>query len=206
MRLYQRYILPHLITAACATKPVRRQREKLLPDAEGVVLEVGSGTGLNFAFYNRRKVQKLIALEPFNAMTKRARKRARKLQLNVEFVRASGEAMPLEPASVDTVVLTYTLCSIPQPDKALIEMRRVLKPEGKLLFCEHGLAPDYRVQRMQQWLNPLWGRIGGGCVLNRDVATLLREGGFAVHWMETMYLPGTPRFAGFNYWGTARLY
>jgi len=206
MGIYQNYIMPRVITAACGTKPMRRQRQKIVPQAEGAVLEVGAGAGLNFEFYDRRRLQKLIALDPAKNMNRMARRRAKKMQLDVEFLRASGQSIPLPPASVDTVVLTYTLCSIPVPVPALKEMRRVLKPEGRLLFCEHGRAPDYKVRQWQKRLNPLWGKIGGGCVLTRDVPTLLREGGFAVHWMEMMYLPGTPRFVGFNYWGTARLF
>jgi ubiquinone/menaquinone biosynthesis C-methylase UbiE len=199
---YDRHVLPYVIDFACGIKPVRRQRDKVVPLAQGRVLEVGIGTGLNLAHYDKARIEKLVGVDPAQQMHRLARKRMARAGLEVDIVGLSAEKLPLPDASFDTVVMTYTLCSIPDPVPAVREMRRVLKPGGKLLFCEHGVAPDAGVRRWQHRLNPIWGRIGGGCHLDRDIPALLREGGFALPDLQTMYLPG-PRFATFNYWGHA---
>jgi ubiquinone/menaquinone biosynthesis C-methylase UbiE len=199
---YDRHLLPYFIDFACGIKPIRRQRQKVVPHAHGRVLEVGIGTGLNLAYYDKARIEKLVGVDPAQQMHRLARKRMARAGLAVEIVGLSAEQLPLPDASFDTVVMTYTLCSIPDPIPAVREMRRVLKPGGKLLFCEHGLAPDENVRRWQKRLNPMWGRIGGGCRLDRDIPELLRAGGFAVPGLQTMYLPG-PRFATYNYWGEA---
>lgn len=199
---YDRHILPYVIDLACGVKPVRRQREKVVPQAAGRVLEIGIGTGRNLAHYDKSRISALVGVDPAQQMHRLARKRMERAGLAVELVGLSAEKLPLPDASFDTVVMTYTLCSIPDPVPAVREMRRVLKPGGKLLFCEHGLAPDESVRRWQKRLNPLWGRIGGGCHLDRDIPALLRAGGFTLPDVQTMYLPG-PRFAGYNYWGEA---
>lgn len=199
---YDRHVLPYVIDFACGIKPVRRQRDKVVPLAQGRVLEVGIGTGLNLAHYDKSRIGALVGVDPAMQMHRLAKKRMQRAGLAVELVGLSAEKLPLPDASFDTVVMTYTLCSIPDPVPAVREMRRVLKPGGKLLFCEHGVAPDESVRRWQRRLNPIWGRIGGGCHLDRDIPALLREGGFAVPDVHTMYLPG-PRFATYNYWGEA---
>ena len=199
---YDRHILPYVIDLACGIKPVRRQREKVVPRAQGRVLEIGIGTGLNLAHYDKARVSSLTGVDPALQMHRLARKRMARAGRDVELVRVSAEGLPLPDASFDSVVMTYTLCSIPDPVPAVREMRRVLKPGGKLHFCEHGLAPDEGVRRWQRRLNGVWGCIGGGCHLDRDIPALLREGGFALPDLQSMYLPG-PRFATFNYWGEA---
>ena len=202
MSLYDRYLLPYLLDFACGMKDIGRQREKVVPQAAGKVLEIGIGTGLNMAHYDKGKVEKIWGLDPAMQMHRLAAKRIAQAGLNVELVGLPAEEIPMQNASFDTVVCTYTLCTIPDPIQALGEMRRVLKPGGKLLFCEHGKAPDESVQRWQDRLNGAWGKIAGGCNLNRKVPDLLAEGGFDVQDMDTMYLPG-PKPLTFNYWGTA---
>jgi ubiquinone/menaquinone biosynthesis C-methylase UbiE len=202
MGLYDRYILPRVIDLAMRQEPVMRQRRKVVPQASGRVLEIGIGSGLNLAFYDRARVTKLWGLEPSEELRRVARDRAREAGLEVEFLGLPGESIPLEDASVDTVVTTYTLCTIPGVAQALHEMRRVLVPGGALLFSEHGRAPDPGVVRWQDRLNRAWGWIGGGCNLNRPIADLIRGAGFDLADLETMYLPG-PRPMTYTYWGRA---
>lgn len=203
MGFYERRIVPHIINCACGTKPIRYQRGKIVPRARGVVLEIGIGTGLNLPHYDPARVTRVIGLDPSQRSWQIAGRRARGLGFPVEFIGLPGEQIPLEDASVDTVVMTYSLCTIPDPVTALRGMRRVLKPGGHLLFCEHGAAPDDGVGRWQSRVEPVWKVLFGGCHLSRDIPALIRRGGFAIDEMETMYLPSTPRIAGYNYWGTA---
>jgi SAM-dependent methyltransferase len=203
MGFYDRYIVPPLIGLACGAKPIRKQREKVVPRAEGVVLELGFGGGLNLPFYDRSKVRKLFALEPAPGMLARARKVASASDLPVEILAETAETLSLPAASVDTVLVTYSLCTIPDAIAALQGARRALRPGGRLLFCEHGRAPDEAVRRTQSGIEPVWKVIGGGCHLTRDIPSIVSGGGFEIEKLETMYLPGTPRWAGFNYWGAA---
>lgn len=199
---YNRHILPYLLDIACSINPVRRQREKVIPLAEGRVLEIGIGTGLNMRHYDPSKVTKIIGLEPALQMHRLALKRIARTRLDVELVGLSAEKIPFEDASFNCVVVTYTLCTILDPVAALKEMRRVLVPGGRLIFCEHGLAPDQGVRRWQDWLTPHWKKIAGGCHLNRNIPALLIEAGFECKTLQAMYLPG-PRPFTYNYWGEA---
>lgn len=203
MGFYDRHILPRLLDGAMSAKPITYQRKKVVPRAEGRVLEIGFGSGHNLPFYDARKVSRLWALEPSAEMRARAAERVAASAIPLEFLDLPGESIPLEDGAVDTVLVTYTLCTIPDVMKALSEMRRVLKPDGRMIFCEHGEAPDAGVRRWQRRLTPVWKAIGGGCHLGRPIPTLLSDGGFRVEGLQTMYLPSTPRFAGFNYWGEA---
>jgi SAM-dependent methyltransferase len=203
MGFYERHILPHLINGACGARPIREQRARVVPRARGVVLEIGIGTGLNLPYYDPRVVERLVGLDPSEHSWKLAARRSRELSFPVEFIGLPGERIPLADASVDSIVMTYSLCTIPDPQAALAGMARVLRPDGELLFCEHGLAPDPAVQRWQHRLNPFWRRIAGGCELDRDIPGLLETAGFRLRERASMYLPGTPRFAGFNTWGAA---
>ncbi len=203
MSFYEDRILPHFINCACGTKPITRQRQKVVPLAEGRILEVGMGSGLNIQHYDPSKVEKLWGLEPSHGMRKRAADRIEAAPFELEWLDLPGEEIPLDDHSMDTVVLTYTLCTIPGWAAALAQMKRVLKPGGRLLFSEHGLAPDEAVQRWQARINPAWKRIAGGCHLNRDIPRMLREAGFDIREMEGLYVPSTPRFAGYTYWGYA---
>jgi SAM-dependent methyltransferase len=204
MGFYDRYIVPPLISMACGAKPIRKQREKIVPLAEGVVLELGFGSGLNLAHYDRSKVTKLFALEPAPGMLARARKTAAHTDLPLEILAETAETLSLPAASVDTVLVTYSLCTIPDALAALAGARRALRPGGRLLFCEHGRAPDEAVRRTQARLEPFWRVIGGGCHLTRDIPALITGSGFEIETLDTMYLPGAPHWAGFNYWGSAR--
>ncbi len=204
MGLYDRYLLPVLLNAAMSTKPVTYQRKKVVPRAQGRVLEIGFGAGHNLPFYDPSKVSHLWALEPSREMRERAAKRMAQSPIPMEFLDLPSEQIPLENEAADTVLVTYTLCTIPDVMKALGEMRRVLKNKGRMIFCEHGEAPDENVRKWQRRLTPAWKAIGGGCHLARRIPDLIRDSGFRVEGLQTMYLPGTPRFAGFNYWGEAQ--
>ncbi|MEH6588264.1 MAG: class I SAM-dependent methyltransferase [Halioglobus sp.] len=204
MGLYEKHILPRFINCACSTKPMMKQREKVVPRATGTVLEIGIGTGLNLPYYDPAKVDKVIGLDPSEKSWELAAQRASQLDFEVEFIGLPGEQIPLDDDTVDTVLVTYSLCTIPDPVAALQGMARVLRPGGELIFCEHGVAPDPSVVKWQSRVNWVWSKVAGGCNLNRDIPALLQQGGFAIDTMETQYLPGTPRIAGFNYWGGAR--
>jgi ubiquinone/menaquinone biosynthesis C-methylase UbiE len=202
MGLYSKYILPKVVHLTCSMKPNMRQREKVVPRARGRVLEVGIGSGLNLPFYDSTKVSKVWGLDPAPEMTRMAERAARSLPFEVEFIGLPGDEIPLEDNSIDTVLVTYTLCTIPDTAPALRQMSRVLRPGGELIFCEHGAAPDASVRRWQDRLNPIWKRLGGGCNLNRPIPALIEAGGFRINSLDTLYIPGW-RPASFNYWGTA---
>lgn len=203
MGFYDKYILPHFLNCACGSKPIVYQREKVVPLAEGWVLEVGIGSGLNIPFYDSSKVDKILGLDPSEELNRMALKVAAEKGIPVEFILGGAEAIPLPDNHVDSVLVTYTMCTIPQVAAANKEILRVLKPQGKMIFCEHGLAPDANVSKWQNRIDPYWGKIAGGCHLNRNIPALITEAGFEIESMEQMYLPSTPRFAGYNYWGTA---
>lgn len=202
MSWYEERVLPLMIRKVCSAKPNMKQREKIVPLASGVVLEVGFGTGLNLPYYDRNIVRKVFALEPSEGMRKLAASPIHESQLDVELIDLPGEQIPLAAGSVDTVLITYTLCTIPDALSALDGMRRVLRPGGKLLFCEHGRAPDESVRAWQNRLNPAWRKIAGGCNMNRDIPSLLKAGGFRVENDYRMYIPGV-RALCYNYWGSA---
>lgn len=204
MSFYEDRILPHLVDFACSTKPTRKQREKVVPLAEGDVLEIGFGSGRNLPFYDAAKVRKIWGLEPSEGMRRKAAPLVRESSLDVEFIDLPGEEIPLETDSVDTVLVTYTLCTIPDAVVALEGMRRVLKPGGRLLYCEHGIAPDADVRRWQDRLNGTWRRFSGGCNINRDIPDLIERGGFEITNDERMYIPGI-RVLTYNYWGSAKI-
>ena len=202
MGIYQKYLLPRIVNFTCGLKPTMKQREKIVPLAEGRVLEIGIGSGLNLPFYTPGRVKHLWGLDPSQEMWALAQKKLGILDFDVEFIEAPAEDIPLDDGSADTVLITYTLCTIPDVGAALEEARRVLKSDGSLVFCEHGLAPDESVRRWQNGLNPLWTRVAGGCNLNRPIFTLIKQAGFRIRGMDTMYIPGW-KPASFNYWGTA---
>lgn len=202
MGIYARYVLPKLLDFAMRQKPIMLQRQKVVPQARGRVLEIGIGSGLNLGFYDRTQVLKLWGLDPSEELRRLARERARAAGIDVDFLGLPSEQIPLEDASVDTVVSTYTLCTIPDVSRALGEMRRVLAPGGELVFSEHGRAPDASVARWQNRLDRVWGRIAGGCHLNRSIADLIGGAGFRIETLDTMYLPG-PRPFTYTFWGRA---
>ena len=202
MSWYDRHILPWLIDIACGLPMVQHKRRALVPRARGRVLEIGMGTGRNLPFYDRHQVSQLVGVDPALQMHRLAQRRSLKAGLDVELVGLSAERLPLPDDSFDTVVCTYTLCSIPDPAAALHEVRRVLKPGGQFLFCEHGRAPDPTVARWQDRLQPLWMPLAGGCHLDRDVPLLLRDAGLNAQ-LDQGYIAG-PRPLTYHYWGQAR--
>jgi len=202
MGIYDKYLLPKLVHFTCGQVPTMRQREKVVPLAVGRVLEIGIGSGLNIPFYDARRVEHLWGLDPSSEMWSIAQKNAAEHHLDAEFIQSGAESIPLENNSADTVLMTFTMCTIPDTQMALDEVRRVLRPSGKLIFCEHGSAPDENIRRWQNRLNPVWKKLAGGCNLNRSIPVILEQSGFKSADMQTMYLPGW-KPAAFNYWGTA---
>lgn len=203
MGLYNKYILPKVVDCVCNQKPSNRQREKIIPIAEGYVLEIGIGSGLNLPFYNNSIVKHLTAIDPSDDIWKLNKNGVDLLGFDFEFINCYAENLPIENNTFDTAVITYTLCTIPYANKALDEIRRVLKPNGKLIFCEHGKAPDAAILKWQNFVNPLWKKLGGGCNLNRDIPLIIENNGFKFDNLETMYIPGW-KPASFNYWGSAK--
>jgi ubiquinone/menaquinone biosynthesis C-methylase UbiE len=201
MAFYRDVVLPRICDFAMRNKQLRPYRERVIGAAEGCVMEIGVGSGLNLPFY-RPPANEVLALEPSAKLIAMARQ-ARDPAMPVSFIEGSAEAIPLDDHSVDTVVTTWTLCSIPDAALALTEMRRVLRPNGKLLFVEHGMAPDRNVRRWQDWLTPAWKRISGGCHLNRPISTMIEAAGFRIDRVETGYMPG-PKAMTFMYEGSAR--
>jgi ubiquinone/menaquinone biosynthesis C-methylase UbiE len=202
MNLYDEYFLPHFINCACGMKAIERQRAKMVPMAKGKVLEIGMGSGLNLKHYNAEQVDMLWGLEPSAGMRRKAQANLEKSSIQVEWLDLPSESIPLDDNSVDTVVLTYTLCTIDDWRAALLEMKRVLKPDGQLVFSEHGQAPDESVQKWQTRVNPIWKKLAGGCNLNRDIPTLIESVGFKIDQLEQCYVKG-PKIATYQYFGTA---
>ena len=203
MGFYDTYLLPRIVHFTCGQQPAMRQRQKVVPLAAGRVLEIGIGSGRNIPFYDPAKVEHLWGLDPSAEMWAIAQENAAEHHIEAEFIQSGAESIPLPAACADTVVMTFTMCTLPQEQPALLEIRRVLKPGGSLLFCEHGRAPDPAVRRWQERLNPVWRVLGGGCNLNRPIDELLRQGGFRCLDLQASYIPGW-KPACFNYWGRAR--
>ena len=190
MGLYDRHILPHLIDFACGMGAVMKARSQLVPQARGRVLEIGIGSGLNLSFYDPQRVEVVVGVDPSAEMQALARERAARCQVPVEMIALELGQIQAADASFDDIVCTFTLCTIPDAIAALREMRRVLKPGGRLLFCEHGLAPDLPVVRWQKRLTPLWKPLAGGCHLDRDIPALIGARGFHIRELSTGYLKG----------------
>jgi ubiquinone/menaquinone biosynthesis C-methylase UbiE len=202
MGFYNDVILPRLCHLVMRNGRLVPYRERVIASAEGRVLEIGIGSGLNLPFYGPH-VREIVGLEPAPRLIAMARQVAERMPMPVTFMEESAAAIPLDDNAVDTVVMTWTLCTIPQADRALSEMRRVLKPNGRLLFVEHGLAPDDGVRRWQDWLTPAWKRISGGCHLNRPIQSMIESAGFRFDRLQTAYMPG-PKPMSFIYEGSAR--
>jgi len=199
MGLYARYVWPRILDFVMSDKTVAKERSKVIPAAKDTVLEVGIGSGLNLPFY-RAEVKQLYGVDPSAGLLEMARERARQVPFPVELREHSAERLPFADESMDTVVVTWALCSIPEPERALREMKRVLKREGQLLFVEHGRSADPGVERWQNRLNPIWRRVSGGCNMNRKIDELVTGAGFKLAELQTMYLPG-PRLMTYTYRG-----
>ncbi|MGM0475351.1 MAG: class I SAM-dependent methyltransferase [Bacteroidota bacterium] len=202
MGIYEKYILPVAIDRACRNGNSREQREKVIPLARGEVLEIGIGAGHSLPLYDGSKVKHLTAIDPLEKLWKKRKTELSELEFDVKYIRGTADHIPAKNSTYDTVVVTYTLCSIRYIDRTLQEIHRVMKPGGKLVFSEHGLAPDRGLRMWQNLINPLWKRIGGGCHLNRDVPAILERNGFRTDNMKSGYLPGW-KATSYNYWGSA---
>ena len=202
MSFYQSRVLPYLVHTSMRQEGLSPYRRRVAAAAEGCILEIGVGSGINLPYYSERAVQ-VVGLDPSTKLLSMAREAMRKSELRVELLHGSAETIPLPDNSVDTVVTTWTLCSISDVVRALSEMRRVLKPEGRLLFVEHGLSPDAKVRFWQNRLTPLWKRIGGGCHLNRPIGQMVQRAGFRIERMDTGYMEG-PKPMTYMYEGIAQ--
>jgi SAM-dependent methyltransferase len=203
MGFYGRHILPRLLKCACSAPPIAKQRAKVVPKAEGRVLELGIGMGLNLPFYETAKVESVTGVDPSPELRAIAQAAPRDPALSVKVEDGTAEALPFADASFDCVVCTFTLCSVHTPQQALSEARRVLKPGGRFLYCEHGLSPEPDVAKWQRRIDPVWTRLAGGCHLTRPVTSAIAGAGFKIARSDSMYLPRTPRFAGWSEWGEA---
>ncbi|MDP3314343.1 class I SAM-dependent methyltransferase [Lutibacter sp.] len=204
MNLYDKYILPSAINWACKQSSSMKQREKVIPLARGKVLEIGIGSGLNLSYYDITKVTQLTAIDSNIEIWKKNTFDTKIFPFEFKFIEASAEQIPVESNNYDTVVITYTLCTIVNVNKAFDEIKRVLKTNGKLIFCEHGKAPDTKTEKWQNLINSMWKKIGGGCNLNRDIPFIIKKNGFKIIKLDTMYIPGW-KPASYNYWGVAEI-
>jgi ubiquinone/menaquinone biosynthesis C-methylase UbiE len=204
MSLWATHVLPTLIEKACRSTTILAERRRWIPRARGDVVELGIGSGLNLPFYDARRVHSLTGIDPSVPLLARARSRAATAPVPVELVLASAERLPFGPASFDSAVVTYSLCSVSDPASALAEVRRVLRPDGELIVVEHGLAPDDSTRHWQRRLTPLWRRVSGNCHLDRDIVTLLRSAGFEPDELRADYSDGV-RWLSYTYQGVARI-
>jgi len=204
MPFYRNRIYPHLVNALGNPKPIADVRERIIPLAQGDVLEIGVGPGVNFPLYNREKVKKVYALEPNPGMFRRADEQRRRSSLQVDFIDVPGERIPLANASVDTVVSTFTLCTIPGVMDAIRGLQRVLKPDGQFIFFEHGLAPDASVQKWQKRTEPFFKFAFEGCHVTRNIPELITQNGFGIEQKEEAYLAPFPKSGSYCFWGVAR--
>ena len=202
MGLYKKYILPKITDYLCGGSPSMKQREKVVPLARGTVLEIGIGSGLNLQYLNEKEVSRIYGLDPSKEMWKLAKANVKQVSIPVEYIHALADEIPLTDGEVDTILVTYTLCSIPNVGAALKEMKRVLCKDGQLIFCEHGLAPHRSVRAIQRMINPIWSPLGGGCSLTKKIPDLITENGYHIQSLQTMYIPGF-KPASYNYWGVA---
>lgn len=204
MPFYKDHIYPYLVNNLGDPPPILKVRQEIIPLAQGTVLEIGAGSGANFIHYDARKVIRLYALEPNPGMIRLAKKQRNETKLDIEFLDLPGEHVPLKEGTIDTVVSTFTLCTIAAVTDAIREIARVLKPSGKLIFFELGLSPDVAVQRWQKRLEPIQHWLFQGLYLTRDIPSLIVEGGFQIEQMEAGYLASFPKSSSYCWWGTAK--
>ena len=204
MSFYEQRILPHLINCACGSPPIRHIRKRIVPLCEGKVLEIGMGSGLNLPYYDPAKVEFIWGLEPSSSMRKRASKNIEKSDLVINWLDLPSETIPLEDNSVDTILLTFCLCTISDTKMALKEMHRVLKQSGRLLFAEHGLSANTNIAKWQNTITPGWKKMAGGCHLNRPINQLISDASFKITTIDQFYQHGIPKIAGYIYLGEAQ--
>lgn len=203
MSLWAKYVLPRLVEAACRGPAIEEERARIVPRAHGAVLEIGVGSGLNLRHYDPKRVERVVGIDPSAELLARAQERARHGTLPVELVTAPAEALPFADETFDSALVTYSLCSVDDPMRALAEVRRVLRPGGELYFVEHGLSDERATQRWQRRLTPAWSFVGGGCHLDRDVARELRDAGFALPELRAEHGEGA-KWLSFTYEGVAK--
>jgi ubiquinone/menaquinone biosynthesis C-methylase UbiE len=203
MSLYRHHVFPWVLDRVMDNGVFRRVRREALAPVSGRVLEIGLGTGLNLPFYPG-SVHRIVGVDSNPGVARLAQRRAAEHDMEIEHHRLSAERLPFDSASFDTVVSTFTLCSIPDVQLALAEVRRVLRPEGEFVFLEHGLSPEPAVARWQRRLNPAWKIVGDGCHLDRDTTGEVRRAGLTIERLRNFYLPKTVKFAGYMYLGAAR--
>jgi ubiquinone/menaquinone biosynthesis C-methylase UbiE len=204
MPFYRDAVYPRLVSLLGNPEPIQIIRQRIIPLAQGVVLEIGVGPGVNFVHYDPARVSKLYALEPNPGMIRLAERHRPRTGLDIEYLDLPGERIPLEDGSVDTVVSTFTLCTIPGVVEAIRGLGRVLRPGGKFIFFEHGRSPDPQIRRWQQRWEPILHRVFAGCHLTRDIPSLITQGGFQIDQMDTAYLAACPKSWSHCWWGTAR--
>ena len=201
---YDAHVMPRLVTLACSQGQIMKRRSFVVPHAKGKVLELGCGGGINQEFYDTAKVTEFSGIDPHEGLLEAARTAGEARGWSTQIKQGVGEEIPFTASQFDTVVCTYTLCSVEDPARVLSEVRRVLKPGGQMLFLEHGRAPDASVAKWQMRVEPLWKRMAGGCHLTRPIGSALRGAGFDVEPLGQGYMPKTPRIAGWMEWGVAR--
>ena len=204
MKLWNTYVLPTLVEKACRSHAILEERQRWVPRAEGDILEVGVGTGLNLAFFDPARARQVTGLDPSRALLAKARPRVATAPVPVALVEGDAAAMPFDRARFDTVLLTYTLCSVTDPAATLAEIRRVLRPDGALIFVEHGRAPDPRTYRLQRWITPAWRRLGGNCHLDRDIGRAIAAAGFTFGELRAGDEGAPPSWISYKYQGIAR--
>lgn len=200
---YDEHVVPRFIKCACSSPAIMKLREKVVPLASGDVFEIGCGGGINQQFYDPAKITSYAGLDPSAKGLEYARGEAQKKGWKADIRQGFGEHIPFADNSFDTVVCTFTLCSVESQADTLKELRRILKPGGRLLYAEHGRAPDANVRRWQERIEPFWKKLAGGCHLTRPVTQAIAAGGFEAHEAGERYAPKTPRFAGWMEWGEA---
>ena len=201
--MYDKYILPYLLNFTCGQKPFIKQREKIVPMAKGRVLEIGIGSGLNLPYLDASRIDSLVGIDPSEELIRIAEQRINDSMPKIEFIVSKAEQMSFNDNTFDTVLMTYTMCTVDDASRVLDEIKRVLKSDGQLLFCEHGVAPEEKVVVWQNRINRFWPHISGGCNINKDIPNLIKKAGLNILSMDEMYLPRTPKILGYNYWGTA---
>ncbi|MEO1169583.1 MAG: class I SAM-dependent methyltransferase [Pseudomonadota bacterium] len=202
--LWDRYVVPRLIGFCCTQPPIMKRRAQVVPRAHGRVLELGAGGGANFSFYDPARVDRVEGVDPSPGLLDRARDAAKVEGIDFDIKEGVAENLPFADGSFDTVLATFTLCSVQDQAQSLAEARRVLKPGGTMLFCEHGAAPDPKVAKWQRRIEPVWKRIAGGCHLTRPITSAVAQAGFSIVEQDQGYMEKSPRWAGWVEWGEAR--
>ena len=205
MNWWERHMVPRLISTCCAQPQIMKARSRIVPQASGDVLELGCGGGINMEFFDPAKITRFCGIDPSPGLLERSHAAAKAKGMDADIRGGIGEAIPFADGEFDTVLVTFTLCSVQEQMQVLKEMRRVLRPGGKALFLEHGGAPDASVQKWQRRIEPVWKHIGGGCHLTRPISRAYEAAGFKIASVEKGYMPTTPRPMGWVEWGEARL-